>query len=189
MNLSVYFQMIKVFPQPKVVLSHFVFLLHNFILPATELGSQLRNHWSKSQRLHSPCTSLANLACLGVVWQPGQGCRLIWKPAPIFSGRLGRGTAFLHPSNRLACVNSKITAMLTLACRNTSPARVVILSRWCRSSSIRHQSTVPKEVAGPFTTNSKISSGSRPEDKTLVYLGTIFSKNSTQPQAAFNNQY
>lgn len=117
------------------------------------------------------------------------GLSLYLKARPNFFRRLGRGTAFPHPSNRLACVNSKISAMLTLACKNTSPARIVILSRWCRYSSIRHQSTVPKEAAGPFTTNSKISSGSRPEDKTLVYLGTIFSKNSTQPQAAFNNQY
>lgn len=104
----------------------------------------------------------------------------LFESQPQFFLAAWEGDGFSSPIEPPRVCQFKITAMLTLACRNTSPARIVILSRWCRSSSIRHQSTVPKEAAGPFTTNSKISSGSRPEDKTLVYLGTIFSKNSTQ---------
>ncbi|KAH8555695.1 hypothetical protein BGW37DRAFT_516610 [Umbelopsis sp. PMI_123] len=62
--------------------------------------------------------------------------------------------------------------MIALTCRNSfSRVRISSLSRCCASSFIRQQSTLPKEAAGPFTSNSKIAPASRPEEKTLVYLG------------------
>ncbi|KAI8579548.1 hypothetical protein K450DRAFT_241498 [Umbelopsis ramanniana AG] len=60
--------------------------------------------------------------------------------------------------------------MYALTCRNAiSKARIP--SRCFATSFIRQQSALPKEAAGPFTSNSKIASTSKPEDKTLVYLG------------------
>ncbi|KAM3579401.1 hypothetical protein VKS41_008259 [Umbelopsis sp. WA50703] len=61
--------------------------------------------------------------------------------------------------------------MLRLAYRHSFSARLAATPCLSQPISVRYKSTVPKEAAGPFTTNDKISTTSRPEDKTLVYLG------------------
>lgn len=61
--------------------------------------------------------------------------------------------------------------MLRLVHRHRLSVQATASPRLYQAILLRHKSTVPKEAAGPFTTNDKISTTSRPEDKTLVYLG------------------
>jgi hypothetical protein len=101
-----------------------------------------------------------------------------------FFGGLRWGPLFLcSRGERSMCIPTPI-AMYALTCRN-AVSRTRIPSRCFAVSFIRQQSTLPKEAAGPFTANSKIAPTSKPEDKTLVYLGTynLFQHNSPlQPQ-------